>query len=384
MAAFHLLVLLPFLQLRAALPAVADGLATIEQEIRAADEAQKAAAVAGGGIERFRRTLAADPEQLRSAIADLVARGRAVAGPRGDPYKAVIRIPREGPRPATAPAVEEVLVEEAVRRQIGRQMEALSLSLEAALETLRLLKNAPAETEETLRATQEAVGREVVGLNQILREAFASEPNFWLRWQRQGATFGAASARAEEATRRIEEALRALNRRMAAAAVVAKGRQQAQEDRIRALRAKQADLNERMKEFARRLEWLPIGLDDAMRLYPMVAGVLTLTMLFRLRRILVLRRALAGVDLDLVAPSWIVGSPSSPGRWWALLLIAAPLIATIHAAVAALTDRGLFVTVLGEPSQTMMAGYAAGYVLLILVGMGQLLVVTRGLMIAPR
>jgi hypothetical protein len=180
----------------------------------------------------------------------------------------------------------------------------------------------------------------------------------------------------EEGLRRIEEALRMLTRRLAAAGTVAKGRQQALEARVRALRAKQGDLNERLKEFT--------GPEDAMRLYPIVAGALTLTALFRLRRILALRRALAGVDLDLVALSWVVASPSSPGRWWALLLIASPLGATIHAAAAALADRGLFVTVLGDPSQAMMVGYAVVYTALILVGIGQLLAVTRGLMVAPR
>lgn len=384
-AAFHLLVVLPFHQVRAAIPVIAGGMAEAEQQIKSADEAQKAAAAAVGVVAQFRRAMTAGPEQLRSAIADLVARGRVAAGPRGDPYKAIVRVPREGGRATPGSSQDEnVTVEETIRRQIGKQTEALILSLEAALEPLRSLKHVPPETEEILRTTRETIGGEVLALNEILREAFAAEPNFWLRWQRQGSTFGAASARAEGATRRIEGALGLLNQRLDAASTVSKNRQQELGARVEALRAKQADLRKRLEGFSARLGWIPLGLEESARLYPIVAGAVTLTVLLRLRRILALRRALAGVDLDVVAPSWVVGSPSSPGRWWALSLIAVPLVATIHGAVAALMDRGLFVTVLGDPSQTMLIGYATAYAVLILAGVIQLLAVTRGLMVPQK
>lgn len=114
-----------------------------------------------------------------------------------------------------------------------------------------------------------------------------------------------------------------------------------------------------------------------MRLYPVVAATLSLMALFRVRRIMELRRGLAGIDLDQVAPSWVVGSSTTPGRIWAIVLLAAPLLAAMHVALAALSDPGVFTNALGEASPLASAGYAVAYALLILTGLWQLTMTAR-------
>jgi len=258
--------------------------------------------------------------------------------------------------------LEEVLVEEETRRHIGRTVEALSLSLEAALEPLRSVKPAPAKSEEAYHAAQ-VVSRDIMALNHVLREAFAADPNFWARWQGQDSRFGAVSARAKDAVRRVEDGLRALDGTLVAASALWKRQQQADRALSVALRARQTEVNERLTEFPRRLGWIPGDLEETLRLYPIVAGALAVTALLSLWHILRTRRAGAGERS-------------------VLFLVAAPLIATIHAAVAVMTDRGLHATAPGNPGPT--TPYDAAYAALILVGATLLVVVMRRLMTAPR
>lgn len=384
MAGFHLAVLLPFYQARAAAPLMAGALARVRVEAAAAEAAEKAAKAAAAALGEFRRALETEPAELRRSIAELVARGRAAAGADGDPYKATIRVPGEGGRQGEgAPGEEPAPVEEAIRRLIGRKVEALSLALDAVMEPLRALGNPPREITEALRTAEETLVRGVLALNEALREAFAADPGFWHRWDGPGATLGAASTRTEEIAREIEEARRALDRRLALIAAAMKTRQHALQGRAGALSARQRDLADRVAAFAAGPQWMPLRYDEAARLYPVLAGSLALMVLFRLRRLLTLRRAHEGTDLDLMAPSWVVGPRGAPGRWWALVLVCLPLVATIHAATAALGDPGLFVSLLGEPSPTSMMVFAGLYGVLVLAGIAQLPQVTRGLVGGP-
>jgi hypothetical protein len=116
-----------------------------------------------------------------------------------------------------------------------------------------------------------------------------------------------------------------------------------------------------------------------MRLYPLVAGVLGLMALFRVRRLLVLRRGLAGVDLEQLAPSWVLVTANVPGRLWSVALLAVPLAAAIHGAAVALADPGVFVNALGEASPLASAGYAVVYAVIILTGLWQFALVARAL-----
>ncbi len=379
LGAFHLLALVPYLQIRAALPAISGSIAAAQAQIRSAEDAQRAVEAADSGLAPLRQALATGPDRLRRAISDLVTRGRAVAGPNGDPYKASIKVPKEGTPPG-APEDETITVDEAVRRQIGKDIEAVIMTFDQAMEPLRSIKSLPPDVESLLRETQASVGRDLVSLNEILRQAFDADPNFWKRWERSGATFAAASPRAEETMRRIDSALRALTKGLANASLQAKSHQQEGQARIETLRVKQDDLKERTAKTGEFFGRFTLGLDETTRSYPLVAGAFAVTVLVRLRRLLALRRALGGVDLDLIAPSWVIGSASSPGRWWALALIAAPLIAMIHASVAAVRDPGLFTTILGDQNQAMFIGYAAAYALLAAFGLVQLLTAFRGLM----
>jgi hypothetical protein len=371
-AVFHLLVVLPFVQVRAALPVVTRQVRATEQELTTADHARQTATAASTAVGQLRRALAATPEQLRRAIAELFARGRTLAGTRGDPYKMIIRVSTDGQAGAATPD-EEMTVEQAIRRQIGKHMEALSLSFERALEPLRTSQNTQ-EIQQALRTAQESVGREIqVNLNKILQEAFSADADFWMRWERQP-TFAAVSSQAEEATRRIEETLRVLLDRLASASRQAVVRRQALQTRLEALRAQERDLASRLGGIAGSApgQWP--------RAYPIVAGALTLTALFRLRRLLVQRRGLAGVDLDQHAPSWIIGSSAAPGRLWSLALLAAPLAAAVHGSVIVLMDPSLLFDALGEPSAAMLAGYGGAYAVLVLAGLWQFALVARAML----
>jgi len=383
LAAYHLLVLLPILAVGSSIPVTTAALAEAEQRARVSAEPQIAATATLSGIAQFRGGLASAHQRLYLSIAGLVAQGREIVGRRGNPYKALVKVPKEGANPAAGMQLEDVPVEEVIRRQIGRHAEALSVSLEAALEPLRALKNPPHAPETALRATQASVARDVVGLNQTLRGAFAADPNFWVRWRQDGG-LGVASPETAQAVRRIEEGLNSLDASLAATATAWKGRQEQHQAVVSTLRARQTDLKERWAQFSRQFAWMPLGLHGALRLYPLIAGALALTLLVRLRRILALRRAHTGVDLDVLAPSWVVGLPSPAARLWAFILAAAPLAAALHASMAAAADRGLFVNGLGEYNHTMLIGYAATYAVLIVSGLVQLVGIARGLLAAPR
>ncbi|MGQ0568063.1 MAG: hypothetical protein ACT4P5_00825 [Armatimonadota bacterium] len=376
-AVLHLFILVPFLELRTTAPALSGALARAEGEVAATDEAQQAIAAATAALVQFRRAMEAAPVELRRTIGNLVARVT-TAGGGGDPYKGTVRVPKEGVPVTSGSADEEAIrLDEAIRRQIGRQTETLGLALDAAFEPLRSLRNPPAEVQDALRTAQESLGRNVLVLNEVLQEAFGADPNFWQRLNGPGATFAPASPRAAEWARGTDEALSMLERRLAAAAVIVKSRLPVLQERVRALGSVQRASRDRLAAFVARLAWMPLGLNEWARLYPLVAGALALTVLFRLRRVLLLRRPLAGIDLDAMAPSWIIGPPAAPGRWWALILVALPFLATLHAAVTVLGNPGLFADILGDPNVPAMIGFGAAYAALIGAGIWQLLAVTR-------
>jgi hypothetical protein len=377
LAGLHLFVLLPYLQLRTEQPLLGAALTAAEQEIVSTAEADKAAALSAAATAQFRRTLDAAPGDLQKKIGSLVARGRLSAGANGDPYKVSIRLPQDaGAGPVKTNGEESVTIEEAIRQQIGRQVEALGAAFDAALEPLRPLKTPPAEITDVVRTAEEGLGRNILALNEVLREAFAADPGFWERLEGT-AGFARASTRAAEWTQGTADALRMLETRLAAAASTLKSRARHTQARVATLQERHGELRNRMTAFTSRLSWLPLGLDGWTRLYPLIAGALALTALFRLRRILLLRRALQGIDLDLMAPSWIVGASSAPGRWWAVILVALPVLAMLHAALAALRDPNLYTGILGEPSLANVVVYGALYAGLSAVGIWQLVLVGR-------
>jgi hypothetical protein len=373
----HLTVVLPFAQIRAAVPAIAASLAEARQQAADADETHKAAVAASSGLAQFRRALRNGPAELGRAIAALVARGRAAGA--GDPYRATILVTVEAGAGGAA-GQESVTVEEAIRRQIGRQTESLGRALDATIEPLRALRNPPPEVADAVRTAQEELGPLALAMNEILRAAFAEDRGFWQRWNAPGASFGAASPRARDAMRRIEDAVLTLDRRLETAANAGRALQPEVRAREAALRARQRELNARASRFHARTGWLPIEPPDAVRFFPILAGALTITSLFRLRRILGMRRRLGSADPDTAAPSWIVGPPTAPGRWWAMLLVTLPLLMTIHGTIVAMGDTGLFVTALGDPSPVQRFGFGAAYIALLLVGIAQYPAVARGLL----
>jgi hypothetical protein len=360
-AVLHMAVVFPFLHTRVAAPLVAEAFARVKQEAASAEAAIEAAQKAAGALGEFRDALDSGPVALRRAIADLVARAR-----------------------ADADAGEPGTVEEAIKQQIGKQVESLGVALDGALGPLRALQNPPAEIAEALRAAEQGLGRHVLALNEVLREAYAADPAFWRRWDEPGATLGAASPRAGEVLQEIEQARRALDRRLTTAAAALRIRQPELAARAAELAARGRNLKERLAGVNSHPWSIPPGLGDLARLFPALSGVLTLMVLFRLKRILALRRAHEGINLDLLAPSWVVGPRSAPGAWWALILVCAPLVITIHASVATLGDPGLFVSLLGDPSPGSAVAFGAAYAALVLMGIGQLPAVTRGLVGAPQ
>jgi hypothetical protein len=379
LAALHLFVLMPYVQLHTATPALDAALSDAKRESTAIAEGGKAIEEAAVGFVRYRKALESAPLDLRRAIGVLVDLGRAAAGPGEDPYTASIRVslPAAAGSAGAAPA-DTVQVDEAIRREIGRQVEALSLAFDAMLEALRVPRDPPREVIEVMRTAEEGLGRHTLALNGILREAFDADPGFWERLS--GDTFAPASPRTEEWARGMAEALRLTEARLTTASSALKSREGAAQARADALAGRHRELHDRLDAFAERLSWLPLGLDGWTRIYPLVAGALAVTALFRLRRIQVLRRALAGVEIDVMAPSWILGAATAPGRWWAMILIALPVFASLHAAVAALQMPRLFEGVFGEPSPPRMVGYAAAYALLGIVGLWQLILVGTGIL----
>lgn len=379
LAALHLLVIAPYLQMRAALTMVSAKMAATRAQIQAAEDVQRAADAAGSSLSPFRQALAAGPERLRKTISDFVARGRAAVGPTGDPFRAGVKVPKEGAQPATEE--ETITVDEAIRRQIGKEMESLAMAFDQGLESARSTKDIPQDVESVLRETRGAMGRDIVSLNEILRQAFDADPYFWKRWERPGATFGAASPKTEEATRRIESGLRTLSKTLTNASQQAKAQQQEIAASVESLRTGETWLTERMVKAGELLGRLPLSLDEGVRVYPLVAIALALTACVRLRRLMLVRQTLGAADADAFAPSWVITSPSSPGGWWSVVLVAGPLLAATHAAVAAAADPGLFTTALGEQSRGLYAGFLVGYAVLGIAAAIQFATIARTLVV---
>ncbi|MDR7537830.1 MAG: hypothetical protein QN183_15935 [Armatimonadota bacterium] len=356
--AAHLFVLLPYIELRAAAPALEAAIAAGVAAATEAAESGRAAASAREALERLRAAVEAAPAELYRAIAALAPSERNAAGQRD-------------------------ATEEAIRRQIGQQADALSGAVDAVLEPLRAVRNPPPEVAEAAQLVESELGRRVLALNQILLEALAADPAFWMRLERSDATFAAASPRGEEWTQGIAGALRVAEGRLAAALSAAKGREGAARRRVTLLGERRRQLQDRLTALQARLSWLPSGLEGGLRMYPLVVGGLALTALFRLRRLLNLRRSLGGIDLDVMAPSWVVVPPSAPGRLWAVLLVSFPVAAAIHGSLVALEDREAFVGILGEPDPLRTATYGVLYGVLSLVGLWQLVLAGRT-MLAPR
>jgi hypothetical protein len=65
-------------------------------------------------------------------------------------------------------------------------------------------------------------------------------------------------------------------------------------------------------------------------------------------------------------------------------LVAAPLAAAIHGAAVALADPTVFVNAVGEPSPLASAGYAVAYAVLGLIGLWQLGLVARAVVVPHR
>jgi len=378
LAALHLLVIAPYLRLRAALPVIDSRIDAVRAQIKSGEATQRAAESAAASLTPFKQALAAAPERLRKAIGDFIARGRAVVGPTGDPFRAGVKVPKEGAQPSGEE--ETITVDEAIRRQIGKEIESLATSFDQTLESARAIKDLPADAEAALREARGAVGRDIVTLNEILRQAFDTDPYFWKRWERPGATLGTASPRADEAMRRIDSGVRMLSKTLANASAQAKAQQQEIAASIEMLRAGETGVKERLAKTADVLGRLPISMDDAARVYPIVALVLALTALIRLRRLLILRQLVGPATGDAAAPSWVIASRASPGRWWSLALLAAPLLAAGHTAAAAAADPNLFTDVLGTQSRQMYLGFMLGYAALGLSALLQFWIAARAML----
>jgi hypothetical protein len=357
-AVVHLFVLLPYVELRSAAPALDAAIAAGTATATAAAESGRAAASARDALGRLRAAVEAAPGELYRAI-DALGPGERSAGE------------------------QRAAMDEAVRRQIGQQTDALSGAVDAVLEPLRAVKHPAPEVAEAAQVVEAEVGRRILALNELLLEALAADPSFWTRLERTGATFGEASPRGEEWMQGMLGALRVAEARLTAAISAAKSREGAARTRVASLGERRRAVHDRMAALHARLSWLPLSLEGWVRFYPLVVGGLAVTALFRLRRILSLRRALGSIDLDVMAPSWVVGPPGAPGRLWALLLVALPVAAAAHAALVAVEDRGALVGTLGEPDPRRAAAYGALYGVLLLVGLWQLVLVGRA-MLAPR
>jgi hypothetical protein len=393
----HLFVLLPFVEVRTAAPTLRAAIEGTQAEAAASGEALRALTASGAALVAFKRALETAPGQIAAQVGALVARSYTGGAPF-DYQKAVVRVPREpgippgsagnasagGPgaglaAPPAPPSGDEVIpLADAVLRVFGKQTEALSIALDGALGPLRALQAPPGDVTAAIKVAEEGLGRNVLALNDLLREAFEGDPPFWQRLSPPGATFSAISARGAAWHAGTAEAMRAVEERLASASTLAKSREQALAQRLQMLEGQQAQARERLAAFATRVAWIPIGLESWTRLYPILAGALALTVLVRLQRIMMLRRALGDRHLDELAPSWIIGPPAAPGRWWAVTLVSLPLLMAAYAAFGALRDRDLFVNAVGDRDATMMILYGAFYIAVVAAGVLQLRSMLRG------
>ncbi len=372
LALLHLFVLLPFVEVRTAAPTLKAAIERAEAESGTNSEAQKTLVASSAGLVAFKKALEVAPLQLSAQIGSLVARAQSGGTPL-DYAKATVRVPRESGTSPGQPAGEETVpLTDAVRRVIGKQTDTLGAALDGTLGPLRSLKSPPDEVADAIKIAQEGLGRSVVTLNDVLGEAFEAEPRFWQRLGAASATFAAASARGGVWHTGTVESVRALEERLASASSVVKTREQMLAQRVGALEGQQALARERLAGFTTRMAWLPVGPELWARLYPLVAGALALTLLVRLQRVMLLRQMLGDRHLDELAPSWLIGPPGAPGRWWGLILVSTPLLLSAHAAFAALRDADLFVTPVGERSVATMAVYGVVYAAIVVAGLVQL------------
>jgi len=79
---------------------ISDKLAAARVQIKSGEDVQRAAEAVAASLSPFRQALVAGPERLRKSIAEFVARGRAVVGATGDPFRAGVKVPKEGAQPA--------------------------------------------------------------------------------------------------------------------------------------------------------------------------------------------------------------------------------------------------------------------------------------------
>ncbi len=351
----HLLVLMPFLQARASLPRVEVALERAVHEEAAIVSAQRALAATSDALVRFRRQFESGPLELHAAIAEIVERGG-----------------------------EAAVVEEAVRRRIGVHSEALTLALDSALEPLAQARTHLPTVEGVLRTARNGVARSVLELNPALRSAFAADPESWQRWQAPGASYGLASPDLEKVARGIEEGLRGLKLQLAAAGADARDRLRAARERVERVGAGEAAMKARLDAVKAQLDWLPAQPAEVARFFPVVLGGLALTVLLRLRRLLDMRRAIGVSEANPAASSWLVGTPSHAGGWWALALALLPLVGAIHASVMVMADPGVFTTPLGDQDLSLMVGFGATYAVLIAASIAQIPSATRGLVTGQR
>ena len=383
----HLFVLLPFIEVRTAAPTLRSAIERTQAEAITTADAQKGLATSATALVAFKKALETAPAQIAAQIGGLVARSQP-GGAAFDYKKSVVRVPREPGLPASPPAGgtatgpapangqaggEEVIpIGDAVQRVFGKQTETLSMALDGALAPLRALRPVPSEIADAIKIAEEGLGRNVFALNDLLREAFEGDPPFWQRLSPPGATFAAISSRGATWQTGTVEALRAVEERLASAATRAKSREQVLTQRAQLLDGQQAQARERLAAFTTRMAWLPVGLELWTRLYPIVAGALALTVLVRLGRIMLLRRALGDRHLDELAPSWIIGPPAAPGRWWALTVVCLPLLLAAHAAIASMRDPSLFVNLFGDRDVAVLGVYGTVYAAILVAGVLQL------------
>jgi hypothetical protein len=360
----YVLVVRPWVHLRAAVQGLEAAVAAAEQEAARLERDGEAAREAAEMLAALRRETATGPARLRREIARLVEQGRALDP--DDPYRAVIRLTAGPAGPAAAG--ESVPVEEAVRKTIGRHVEQIGLALETAAAPLLARSDLPALLRTLLTETQQAIGPATVALHEALLKAFAQNPEFWRQWEQERVPYAGLSPDAGDAAQRIDAAIGRALRRLAAIGATLQGQTRAQRDRAEDLRGRQRDATHRLAALRATSAWMPLGVEDWIRLYPLLTGALALTLYYRLRRTLAVRHALADLEPDRFAPSWLLVRPGMPGRWWALVLLALPAAATVYVAGVLLADRSVFVTPAGEWSLAVAAGYAVPYAALGLLG----------------
>ncbi|MDR7555401.1 MAG: hypothetical protein QN157_07315 [Armatimonadota bacterium] len=350
----------PWLHLRAATRGLEAAAAAAEREALRLERDHEATREAAEALAAARRVATMGPDRLRREIAHLVEQGRALEP--DDPYKAAVRVTAGPAGPAAGG--ETVPVEEAVRKAIGRHVEQIGLAVETAAAPLLARPDLPAALRALVTETQAAIGPATVALHEAMLQAFARYPDFWRQWEQEPALYAGVSPEAGDAARRIDDALARALRQLAAMSATL-------QNQTRAYRDRAGDLRERHRQAAHRLAalragsaWMPLGLDDGVRLYPLLAGALALTLYYRLRRALAVRRDLADLEPDRFAPSWLLVGPRMPGRWWALALLAVPMAAAVSVAAVLLADRSVFVTPAGEWSPVVTAGYAIPYTVL--------------------